>query len=688
MRKVLFTCSLLFSGTGVAQGQERVSDLVVYGGTAGGMSAAVQAARMGKSVILIEPGKHLGGLTSGGLGATDIGNKKAIGGIAREFYQRVKKHYADDASWIVEKRTAFQGPGHDPRDDAAWTFEPHVAEQILVAWLRELKVPVVFAQRLDLAKGVRMDGTRIVSIMMESGETYRGTMFIDATYEGDLMARAGVSYHVGRESNKTYGESLNGVQVKNATHHQFIKNVDPFVKPGNASSGLIPLVQALPPDIDGQGDRKVQAYNFRLCATDRPEHRRPWPKPANYDENRYELLLRNFEAGDLRLPWNPILMPNRKTDANNNFAFSTDHIGMNYAYPDGDYATRAKIWQDHIDYQLGLMWTLANHPRVPTRVRRHFQTWGLAKGEFVDTDNWPHQLYVREARRMIGSYVMIEQNCRGTRKAEDSVGLAAYTMDSHNIQRYVTKEGYVRNEGDVQVGGFPPYPISYRSLAPKRSECTNLLVPVCLSASHISYGSIRMEPVFMVLGQSAATAAVLALERKIDVQSVDYPALRQRLLADKQVLDWTGPSRAAGIDAKMLAGIVIDDPAAERQGFEHISSAATPFVNDGYRHDGNEDRGNQWARFRPNLKAGKYEVRLSYSANPNRATNVPVTIVHADGRTMVKVNQRQVAPIDRAFIALGTFRFEKGNAGYVEIGNRGANGFVVIDAVQWAPSQD
>jgi hypothetical protein len=664
--------------------QDRDYDIIVYGGTSGGISAAVQAARMGKTVVLIEPGKHLGGLTSGGLGATDIGNKQAIGGVSREFYQRIKKHYALDTSWKFEKRPDFKGPGHDSKDDAAWTFEPHVAELVFKQMLQEHKVPVVFSQRLDLKNGVKKLGTQIVSITMESGEIYRGKMFIDATYEGDLMAKAGVSYHVGREANKVYGETLNGIQVKNSTHHQFIKKVDPFVKPGDPTSGLVPLVVAGPPGIDGEGDNRIQAYNFRLCATDRSENRRPWPKPANYDEKLYELLLRNFEAGDLRLPWNPILMPNRKTDANNNFAFSTDHIGMNYGYPEGDHQARRKIWQDHINYQQGLMWTLANHARVPEKVRKHYQTWSLAKDEFVDTDNWPHQLYVREARRMIGGYVMIEQNCRGLRVAEDSVGLAAYTMDSHNIQRYVTKDGFVKNEGDVQVGGFGPYPISYRSIVPKAAECTNLFVPVCLSASHISYGSIRMEPVFMVLGQSSATAAALAIDSKVDVQAVDYAKLKDRLVADKQVLAWVGPKRELGIDARSLPGIVVDDTAAERQGFDHVSSSATPFVNEGYRHDGNENRGQQWARYRPELpKDGKYEVRMSYSANPNRATNVPVTIFHAEGKTTVKVNQRKAAPIDRAFISLGTYRFANGKAGYVEISNRDVDGYVIIDAVQW-----
>jgi FAD dependent oxidoreductase len=672
-----------------AREAEREYDIVVYGGTPGGVSAAVQAARMGKTVALIEPGKHLGGLTSGGVGATDIGNKKAIGGLAREFYRRVKRHYADDAHWTFERRADFRGHGHDPKEDAAWTFEPHVAEKLFHDLVREHRVPVVFGQRLDRKNGVRKDGRRIVALTMESGETYRGKMFLDATYEGDLLAAAGVAYHVGRESNATYGETLNGVQVRQATHHQFVKKIDPYVRPGDPSSGLVPRVHAGPPGLDGEGDHRVQAYNLRLCATDRPANRRPWPKPENYDERQYELLLRNFEAGDLRLPWHPLLMPNRKTDANNNFAFSTDDIGSNYAYPGGDYATRERIWREHLDYTKGLMWTLANHPRVPEKVRRHFQTWGLAKDEFPDTDNWPHQLYVREARRMVGAYVMTEPNCRGRRVAEDSVGLAAYTMDSHHTQRYVTKDGFVLNEGDVQVGGFPPYPIAYGSLVPKATECTNLLVPVCLSASHIAYGSIRMEPVFMVLGQSAATAAALALDAGVGVQQVDYRKLRERLLRDGQVLDWTGPKASAGLDPRKLAGVVVDDPEAEREGFDHTSRAVGPFVGDGYRHDDNRDRGRQWARYRPDLpRAGRYAVRVSYAPHANRATNVPVSVVHADGKDVVRVNQRTAPTLDGAFVALGTYRFAKGQAGYVEMGNAGADGYVVIDAVQWLPVGD
>jgi hypothetical protein len=362
-------------------------------------------------------------------------------------------------------------------------------------------------------------------------------MFVDATYEGDLMAAADVSYHVGREANDVYRETLNGMQpTLNVKNHRFTHPVDPFVKPGNPASGLLWGIQAkqLPPD--GSGDQLVQAYCYRLCTTDAPANRRAWPRPADYDESRYELLLRNFEAGDHRAPWNPVWMPNRKTDTNNNHAFSTDYIGGSYDYPEADYDQRERIIADHRSYQQGLMWTLANHPRVPQKVRAEFQRLALAKDEFVDNDNWPTQLYVREARRMIGAYVMTEHNCRGSEVAQDSIGMGAYGMDSHNCQRYVTPNGHVQNEGDVQVHGFQPYPISYRALIPTPDECSNLLVPICLSSSHIAYGSIRMEPVFMILGQSAVTAAALAIDENIGVHDVDYKQLASRLRADGQVL--------------------------------------------------------------------------------------------------------------------------------------------------------
>ncbi len=458
------------------------ADIIIYGGTSGGVTAAVQAARMGKSAILIEPTQYLGGLTTGGLGATDIGNKRAIGGLSREFYQRVYRYYQDPQRWKQQTREDYinqQQRGSDiDSSQTMWTFEPHAATEIYDAMLAEVKdkVRVVKGERLDLKKGVVKNGTRLMSLVMESGRQFGGRMFIDSSYEGDLMKLAGVSYHVGREANSVYNETLNGVQVGRSIHHQFVKNVDPYIKAGDPSSGVLPGIQTQGPGEEFAGDHKVQAYNFRMCTTDVADNRRPWPKPVNYDPLWFELLLRNFEAGDMRVPWNPIWMPNRKTDTNNNFAISTDFIGMNWEYPEADYATREQIWKAHEDWQKGLMWTLANSPRVPEKIREQFQRIALAKDEFVDNDNWPRQLYIREARRMVSDYVMSEKNCKRHEIIDDSVGMGAYNMDSHNIQRYINAEGFVRNEGDVQVG-TRPYPISYRSIRPKASECTTCSSP-------------------------------------------------------------------------------------------------------------------------------------------------------------------------------------------------------------------
>ncbi|MCA9218180.1 MAG: FAD-dependent oxidoreductase [Planctomycetales bacterium] len=524
-----------------AMAEEQQFDVIVYGGTAGGVAAAVQVSRMGKTVALIEPSNHIGGLTSGGLGATDIGNKAAIGGISREFYQRIKMYYATDAAWKWQKPNEYKSPRqNDPEgDDARWTFEPHVAEIVLREMLDEAKVNVFVNERMDRSStGVGMNGQRIQWIRTESEMTFHGKQFIDATYEGDLLAAAGVSYVVGRESNDRYGETLNGVQTANATKHQLQPGIDPYVVKGDPTSGLLPGIDD-GPGKEGGEDARVQAYCLRMCNTTHPENRRPFEKPADYNELEYELLFRNFEAGAKIPPWHPLPMPNRKTDTNNNRGFSTDYIGFSYTWPEADYATRDQIYRRHLRYQKGLMWTLANHPRVPTEIRAEFGRWGNCIDEFTDNDGWPHQLYVREGRRMVADCVMTEHHCVGREKVTDSVGLAAYTMDSHNVQRYVDEHGHVRNEGDVQVGGFPPYAISYRAIIPKESECHNLSVPIALSASHIAYGSIRMEPVFMVLGQSAATAACISIDNDATLQSIAVRNLQATLIRDNQVLAWT-----------------------------------------------------------------------------------------------------------------------------------------------------
>jgi hypothetical protein len=683
---------LLWPGTGrpvgAAEPRHERRDIVVYGATSGGIVAAIQAAACGRSVIVVEPGRHLGGLTAGGLGATDIGNKAAIGGLSREFYRRIGRHYAADSAWVHERRAEYGSRRQSTTEEEMWTFEPHVAEQVYRDWLREAGVEVVFEARLDLAPGgVEKEGARIVAFRTEDGRRFAGAMFIDATYEGDLMAKAGVSYHVGREAESVYGESLNGIRVAHAVKHQFTHDVDPYVRPGDPSSGLVPLVSPEPPGTDGAGDRRVQAYNFRMCTTDVPENRRPWPKPEGYDEREFELLLRNFEAGDHRVPWNPVWMPNRKTDTNNNFAISTDYIGANDDYPEADHAARERIVADHRRYQSGLMWTLANHPRVPEAVREHFQRLGLAKDEFVDNDNWPHQLYVREARRMVSDVVMTQHACQQRVVADDPVGLGAYNMDSHNCQRYVTAEGVVRNEGDIQVG-VSPYRIGYRSIRPRREECENLLVPVCLSASHIAYGSIRMEPVFMVLGQSAATAASLAIEAGVAVQDIEYGVLRERLLADGQVLEWTGPIRGAmARDPKSLRGVVVDNVAATVTGGWSSSGSIGGYVGADYLHDGAVGKGELSVTFVPELPAaGDYEIRLHYTASGNRAGNVPVTVDWPEGQRRFVVDQRK-DPGPEGHQLPATFRLPAGTATRVTIGTAGTSGHVIADAVQFIETE-
>lgn len=543
-------------------------DIVIYGGTSAAIIAAVQAKKMGKSVIVVSPDKHLGGLSAGGLGFTDTGNKAVIGGLARDFYHRVWQHYDTDAAWKWQKKSEYGGKGQGtPAIDGAqrtmWIFEPHVAEQVFENYVKEFAIPVVRDEWLDRAtwdkkvfktvdelvfgpaKGVLKEGTRIRAIRTLSGKTYTGRMFIDATYEGDLMAAAGVSYHVGREANAVYGEKWNGVQVGVLHHrHHFgavKEKTSPYVVPGDPTSGLLPCISAEPPGEYGAGDKRVQAYCFRLCLTNHEPNRVSFPKPEGYDPKHYELLLRIFAAGwrETFDKFDPI--PNYKTDTNNHGPFSFDNIGLSYDYPEANYERRREILREHESYQKGWLYFIANDPRVPADVQSAMQKWGLAKDEFTDNGNWPHQLYIREARRMIGSFVMTENELLKKKPTPDSVGMGSYTIDSHNVQRYITSEGYVQNEGDIGVPLPGPYEIAYGSLVPKRGEIENLFVPVAMSASHIAYGSIRMEPVFMILGQSAATAAVMATDSEQAVQDIPYAKLRERLLADGQILEYAGP---------------------------------------------------------------------------------------------------------------------------------------------------
>ncbi len=501
-------------------------DVLVYGATSAGVIAAYTASRYGLRVLLIEPGRHLGGMSSGGLGATDTGGQDSyITGLSQEFYLRVGHYYGQD------------GP--------AYRFEPHVAELVFKQYLDEAGVEVMFSRRL---KKVHLRDGKIQSIDLEYARlevdqdlAVSAQQFIDATYEGDLMAASGVSCTTGRESNDTYQEKYNGVipgreagpygQTKRT--REWAVDVDPYMVPGKPSSGLLPEVNGVGHEPMGSGDDKIQAYCFRLCLTQDRKNFIPLSEPDGYNPDRYELMARLQKLKpwkSLKNGFNISMMPNGKTDINNYglVGFSSNYVGGNYAYPDGDYSTRAKIWQAHKEYQQGLLWFLATDERIPSHIRAEMQSWGYCFDEFRDTDGWPHQLYIREARRMVSDFVMTEHECIGVRPVGDGIAKGGYALDSHVVQRVVI-DGHVENEGNISVHGFDPYLISYRSIIPKRGEIGNLYVPVCVSSSHAAYGSLRMEPVFMALGQAAGIAAWLAEEKSQLAQDISVSLIQKEL---------------------------------------------------------------------------------------------------------------------------------------------------------------
>jgi hypothetical protein len=521
--KMAMATVLLFASAAWASPVRPVSaDLIVYGGTASGVMTAYAAAREGLHVVLLEPGSHLGGMVTGGLSATDAGNFHIIGGYVREFYREAAAHYGR----------------HSLDTFADWRSEPHVDEQIFNAWMKKSGVEVHFHERLRGKDGVAKRGTHIVSITTEDGRVWRAAVFADCTYEGDLMAQAGVSYTVGRESRKVYGEELAGVRAE-TPHHQFLFKFSPYGKDGK----LLPGVSPGPLAPAGSGDKKVQAYNFRLILTNDPANKLPWAKRKGYDASQFELLaryLQQWKAHEHREPTlrdvlNPVAIPNHKADFNNQGAFSTDYIGESWSYPDASYAERRKIWDAHLLYTKSLFWFLASDPRVPKPLRDEMNRWGIAKDEFADTGHWPDQLYIREGRRMIGQYVMHQADLQTERTKRDSIAMGSYNSDSHNVERIATPDGGVLNEGNVEVP-VRPYEIAYRAILPRRSETDNLLVPVCLSASHVAYSSIRMEPQYMMIGEAAGTAASMAVKKRVAVSQIDAAALQQKLRAQGAVL--------------------------------------------------------------------------------------------------------------------------------------------------------
>jgi len=652
----------LLHTAGMAQTRIQV-DVCVYGGTSAGVIAAYTAQKLGKKALLIEPGKHLGGMSSGGLGYTDIGNKYAITGLARDFYRRVGRHYGK-----------FE----------QWTFEPHVAEDIFKDYVKQGAFNVLYESRV---KEVKKQGNRITAIVLENSNHPTATntvveakMFIDCGYEGDLMALAGVEYVVGREANATFNETINGVQVQHG--HQFPDHIDPYKIPGKPESGLlwgISKASLLPA---GSGDKSVQAYNYRICLSTDPANQVAITRPVGYDSTEYELLLRLFDAMPAKRTLNDYFivsrMPHQKTDINNRGGFSTDMIGMNYSYPDGNYAERERIVKDHERYTKGLLYFYGHDSRVPQELRTEMLKYGYPKDEYTDNGNWSPQLYVREARRMVGSYVMHQANCVGEEVVKDGVGMAAYTMDSHNCQRLVI-DGQVKNEGNVEVGGFGPYPIAYGSIVPKATQCGNLFVPVCLSATHIAYGSIRMEPVFMVLGQSSAAAAVMAIDGRSDIQKIDVAKLQQHLktnpLADGKIMD-----------------ILVDNDDAQ-----HVTRTGnwTAEPKGGYgpsfwQADVAAGAPANTARFTPDIPGnGSYTAYLYIPKVKNLATQTKVTVFDGKQKKDVVIKASDVVVEGQTsgeWVSLGTYALTKGKSASVEISTKDAEGTVVADAVIFVPS--
>ncbi|QHV97203.1 FAD-dependent oxidoreductase [Spirosoma endbachense] len=663
---ILFAFVPFFSPLTLAQTAPTTVDICIYGGSSAGVIAAYTAKKMGKSVILVEPGRHLGGLTTGGLGYTDIGNKYAISGIARDYYRQIGKHYGKFEQWI---------------------FEPHVAEDLFNQYVKRADVNVLYAYRLASVK--KLNGS-IQSITVEPStgsapsRVINAKVFLDCTYEGDLMAQAGVNYTVGREDNKAYGETYNGFQLLDK--HQFADGVDPYKVPGKPESGLlwgISTAQIVP---TGTGNKQVQAYNFRICLTGDPANMIPITQPEGYDPTRYELLLRAIEKNP-KLAFNTILkpdrMPNQKTDINNNGPFSTDMIGVNYDFPEASYERRAAIQREHELYNKGLLYFIGHDPRMRKDIQTEMLKLGYPKDEYTDSGNWSTQMYVREARRMIGDYVMTQANCQGREVVKDGVGMAAYTMDSHNCQRLVVEKNgvkMVKNEGDVQVGGFPPYPISYRCLIPKEAECKNLLVPVCLSATHIAYGSIRMEPVFMVLAQSSAVAASMAIDGKTSVQAIDVKKLQNELK--------TNPL-ADGSTPEIL--VDNDDPAqVTRTGEWTRDNNPKGAYGPGYFTTTGTNPTPKTVRFNPAVtKAGNYQVYVYFPKLTGASSKTNLIVSDGNQTKPITIRESDIrveGQTSGEWVSLGSFALSPNKKSYVEVSTSDADGIVVADAVLFVPN--
>lgn len=635
-------------------------DVVVYGGTASGVITAYTAAKEGLNVVLIERTGHVGGLTTSGIGNVDIGWATTVGGYTADFLRTVGAHYGTPHRMQIH-------------------LECKVAEQIMNQMLADTGVRTVFHTRLKEKGGVEVKDGRIVSVTMEDGTVYSAPMFVDCSYEGDLMAQAGVSYLTGRESKDEFGESSAGV-----CEYRHFRNYTPEELPA-----VRKIAAKYPLDIKfeekvavGTADSKSQAYVYRLTVTDDPDNRVPFYKPEGYDPDRYfNVLYRINRRGARRFGQILTLypLPNKKYDLNH-----MDLINGAWDYPEGSYALREAIDLYHRRYQEGYLYFLANDPQVPEELRKDVQRYGYAKDEYVDNGNWPYQLYIREGRRMRGEYIMRQQDAWENPTKEDAVAIGSYFLDCHFVSSVVTKHGFHMEEGAFEYTPYRPYEIAYRSITPKKNECVNLLVPVCMSATHVICASLRMEPIYMMLGQVAGDAAAMAIKGGIPVQDIDVKALQKTLRAQKQIIHFKTPI-GMYLEAGMFDGTVIDDTELGLDdGFWSHSTSQGPFMKYDYRFAPVRPAGGIEAVFPIKVPAkGKYEVQIMYSASGNRVKNADVTVIDKKGKHPCEVDQTKSPRIEGSWHSLGVYSFDPKSTGKVVFTNKGESGVVVVDAIRF-----
>ena len=664
--------------------QAAEADVIVYGATPGGFCAAIAAAREGAKVVLLEPTTHVGGVNTGGLSFSDSNQtvRSTLLGLFEEWHQRVAADYAGRGVKLPYDVAV--------KDNSVWTYEPHVAARVTDAMLKEAGVSVLTKQTLE---GVEKAGPRIIGLRT-SGGMHTAKVFIDATYEGDLMARAGVVWHIGRESRDEYGESFAGRQYPK----------EKMAINGFDANGLpLPFITSLRPGDDQAGEETVMVYSFRLCLTKNAANRVPFPEPQTYDPARFELIRRYFQQyPNAPLPWDLYPLPGDKFDANNGIGkmFSMGLVGEANGWCASDPAGRAKLWEKHKQYTLEFYKFLTTDPAVPAKIRATMAELGLCRDEFAETQHWSPQLYVREGRRMDGRFTLTQNDVLKDAQKDDPIAISSFPIDSHDCRRLALPDGVI-NEGTIYPVRMPgrrhgyAYHIPYRAITPSASECSNLLVPVALSATHVAYSSVRVEPTWMAIGQGAGVAAALAAQTGVTVQALDYPALRARLLAQKVVLELPvlppvgKVARSSGpvsLDSKSLPGLILDDAQAELSGDWERSTNFKPHVGTGYLHDEQRSDGKSRAVFRFKGPAdGEFALRMAYSAHETRTTRLPITIVGDGADHRFTVDQTQPLPAGEAFREVGRLRLRQGMDYTLTVSNEGTKGFVILDAFQLLP---